>query len=114
MHRLFKHHADPRLARKIARLRALGLLLGALVVAAVAVVAAGGEMTARGSAFGGRFVSDGVLRTIAWSDSPATYLAVATWYAAMGLLLVAGIYAVLARLVERRHGRPFFRRKYPY
>lgn len=116
MGRLLKSFSDPKLARKTTILRAVFLLLSLSVVALLVAVASGGELLARGSSTGGRFVSDGHLSTVLWSDSPVIYLLLFFWYALISLSLVAGLYIALARLLEKLHGRRsrFFQRKYPH
>jgi hypothetical protein len=116
MRRLLKVFPDPKLARKISILRTVFLLLGLCVVALLVVVASGGKLVARGSATGGRFVSDGYLSTVSWSESPSVYLLLLLWYVVLSLAFLGGLYIALARLMEKRHGRRprFFQRKYPY
>ncbi|WP_345294463.1 hypothetical protein [Luteimonas vadosa] len=114
MTRVLKTFADRRLARKIAVLRTASAALALLVLATVAMMAARGELIVRGSHAGGRFVSDGVLKMVSWSDSPLVYVIATIAYLAMGLLLVACMHAVAGKLIENFHGRPLFRRKYPY
>lgn len=105
---------DPKLARKIAILRYGSLMMGLLILVGIALLAASGELTMRGASTGGRFVSDGFLRTVKWADEPFLYLLTVTWYVFFSLLSVAAVHVALAKLVGRLHGRPWFRRKYPY
>lgn len=114
--RLLKKFDDPRLARKITFVRVFCALLGIAAVALLVVAATSGEMVVRGAPHGGRFVSDGVIKSIHWSDSAALYLLAVTGQIVLCLSFVGGLYLALARLVERRHGRRsrFFQRKYPH
>lgn len=112
----FKRFDDPRLARKFRILRVACALIGFSLLLLVLIAIASGELTVRGSRTGGRFVSDGVLRTIQWSDEPIIYLLIAVCYAGTSIALCAGLYLALAKVMESRHGRRrrFFQRKYPY
>lgn len=114
MNRVLKVHDDQKLARKIARLRAFSAVVAVLGLGSVAALVAGGELTARGSFAGGRFVSDGVLKSVTWDADPFVFLVTAFGYVAIVLLLVICFYLVTAKLIEKAHGRPLFRRKYPY
>lgn len=111
MSRILKTFDDPRLRRKMAVLRAVFLLLEIAVVAGILVLASSGEMLARGSLSGARADSRATLGTVFWSDSPMTYLAVTLWHIGSLSLFVGGFYLALAKLTEKFHGRPMFRRK---
>ncbi len=108
-----KRFADARLARKIAVLRVFCAVVGVSVLGLIVFFAASGEMTVRGSSSGGRFVSDGALKVIRWSDSPGVYLLSVLWYVAISIAFVGALYLALAKTLERRHGRRsrFFRKK---
>ena len=114
MGHVLKVYENPKLALKIRRLRSCSLIIAALVPACVAVLASDGKLAARGSATGGRFISDGVSRTVTWSAEPFVFSVTLLWYLFVGFMLVVAFYAVVARIIEKNHGRPFFRRKYPY
>ena len=36
------------------------------------------------------------------------------WLVGIGALLIIGLHILLAGFIEKRNGRPFFKRKYPY
>jgi len=110
----FKSFSDPKLRRKIAVLRAFFLLLETVVVVLILAWASSGEMLARASMSGARADSRASIGTIYWSDSPMIYVAVTLWHIGSITLFVVGFYLALAKLTEKLHGRPFFRRKYPY
>ncbi len=114
MNSVLKVYEDQKLARKIARLRVFSAVLAVLGLGFVAALVGSGELTARGSSPGGRFVSEGVLKSVTWGADPVVFLATAFWYVAIALILVICFYLVTAKLIERTHGRPLFRRKYPY
>jgi hypothetical protein len=114
MPHFLQEFSDPKLAKKITFLRGVSLTAGVLILVGIGLLVANGQMISRGSPFGGRFVSSGALKTVTWADSPVVYLIVASSYVLFGLLSLAAIYAALARLIVKSHGRPFIRRKYPY
>ena len=116
MRQLLRRFDDPRLARKMAILRNVCAAIGLSVCALIVIFAARGELTVRGSHAGGRFVSDGTLNTLHWSDGPFMYLLNAIWYVVVTIAFFGALYLALAKIVEKRHGRRsrFFQRKYPH
>lgn len=114
MLRRLKDFHDGKLRRKIALLRGLFLLVEVAAVVLVLNVALGCELLARASLSGSRADSRATVGTIYCSDSPLIYGALTLWHIAGVTLFVFGFYAVLATLIEKFHGRPMLRRKYPY
>ena len=110
---LLKSYSDLRLFRKITLLRVLFLLLEIVVIIFVVAYASNGEILGRAST-GGRANSAATLITIYWSESPFLFSVTTLWYIMSLTLFVVGFYLVFAKLIERLHGRPLFKRKYPY
>lgn len=114
MPKLFKKFDDPRLARKIAALRIISLLLGIAWTAFVLCQSASGEIMAHASSGGSRSLSRTYIRTIYWSEQPVMFALNLLWLVGIGALLIIGLHILLAGFIEKRNGRPFFKRKYPY
>ncbi len=112
--KFLKSYSDLRLRRKIAVLRTFFLLLEAAVVVLMLTWVSTGEMLKRSSLSGARADSRALLRAIDWSESPMIYVVNALWYIGSTTLFVFGFYLALAKLTEKLHGRPIFRRKYQY
>jgi hypothetical protein len=108
-----RNEPDRRLARKLLVGRALFALLGVLVLLLVGAEAIGGEFGAH-AAVGSSGRSRAVLRTLTWSERPFSYALAVLWYSALYLVFVVGFYFVFEKYARRWHGRPFFKRKYPY
>ena len=109
-----KSYSDPRLRRKIAVLRAFCLVLETAAVALILAWASTGEMLGRSSLSGARADSRAVVIAIHWSESPTIYVVNTLWHIGITTLFVFGFYLALAKIIEKLHGRPLFRRKYPY
>lgn len=105
---------DARLRRKIAALRVLFSVLETAVIVLVLAMASRGEMLARSSLSGARADSRASLVALSWADSPILFVLNALWLLLIMSLFVFGAYLAAVRLTKRFHGRPWFRRKYPY
>ena len=109
-----KSYSDPRLRRKIAVLRAFFLVLETAVVALILAWALTGDMLGRSSLSGARADSRAVVIAVRWSESPTIYVVNTLWHLGAITLFIVGCYLALAKIIEKLHGRPLFRRKYPY
>ena len=108
-----RREPDRRLARKLLVGRAVFALLGVAILVLVGMEAASGEFAAHASVNNsGR--SRAVLRDVAWSESPWVFALSVAFYSALYLMFVWGFYLVFEKYARRWHGRPFFKRKYPY
>ncbi len=115
MPKLLKKFDDPRLSRKIAVLRIISFLLSIAWTAFVLSQSIRGEMVATASSNGlSRSISRTYLRTITWDEQPIMFALNLAWLVGIGVLFITGYHIVLAGFIEKRHGRPFFKRKYPY
>ena len=94
-------------------LRVVFVLLGVAMLFAVGAEAASGEFTAH-AASGNHTRSLATLRTLSWSEAPWLYALAVAFYSGLFLLFVFGAYLVFEKFTRRWHGRPFFKRKYPY
>lgn len=106
--------SNSRLHRKIAVLRAIFVLLETAVVVLILVSASTGAILARASLSGARADSRASLGTVYWADSPMMYAVNVLWQIGSLSLFIFGAYLALAKLTKKFHGRPLFRRKYPY
>lgn len=110
---LLRQEPDRRLARKLLAVRALFLLLAVLCLVLVGMEAASGTIVvSSNTSEGGR--SAARLRELDWADSPWLYVLGNAWHACLALVFVVGMCLAVETLVRRWHGRPFFKRKYPY
>ncbi len=114
MFRYLKSYSDPRLRRKIAVLRAFFLVVETAVLVLILAWASTGEILGRSSLSGARADSRAVVIAIRWSESPMIYVVNTLWHIGITTLFIFGFYLALAKLTEKLHGRPLFRRKYPY
>lgn len=114
MPKLFRKFDDPRLTRKIAVLRIISFLLGIAWTALVLSKAISGEMVAHASSGGSRSLSRTYIRTVYWDEQPIMFVLNLLCLVGIGALIIIGVHILLARFIEKRNGRPFFKRKYPY
>lgn len=116
MARFLKTFTDDRLRRKIVVVRGFCLVLLASWLGLLLWVGASGRFDVTFSRTGGRYSSPSIARTITWADSPNMFVFQLAWHFLIGAAFIAALYVVLARVIERFHGRthPIFRRKYPY
>lgn len=114
MPKLFKKFDDPRLTRKIVVLRIISFLLGITWTAFVLNHSINGEMTAVVSSGRARSLSRTYIRTIYWDEQPVIFALNLLCLVVIGAIFIIGCHILLARFIEKRNGRPFFRRKYPY
>jgi hypothetical protein len=114
MPRLFKNFDNPQLARKVTVLRVVSSLLGIAWTVLVLSQSVSGEMEAVLSRGVSRSLARTYVRTVYWGEEPVLFVLNLLCLVGIGALFIIGLHILLARLIEKRHGRPFFKRKYPH
>jgi hypothetical protein len=104
---------DRRLARKLLAARLLFVLLAMAWVGLLLADASNGEMSVHASS-PGRSKSLAYMRVLTWQESPGLFLLSLLFYAGIGLVMVGASGHVASTFIRRWHGRPLFKRKYPY
>ena len=110
---LLRLEPDRRLARKLLAVRLLFLLLAMAWAGLLFAEAATGEMSVH-YASAGQSKSLARMRDLTWQESPGLILLSIAFYGGVGLLMIGAWGHVTSNFIRSRHGRPFFKRKYPY